>query len=214
MVKKPNAVLEKRPVLKQQLMRVLVGAFLVIGPVAVIAQALGHAQKLIQKAIAPIKKVIPDVTVGGVSMYTIAAFLLVILFCWLIGWFAMNTTLGKQLHDWVRATFLRRTPLYKKLQKRKEAQEDEEEAEARRPALIRITESWQPGVILDERTDDWLSVYIPDIPSGATGSVHILRKSQALPVDIPLEQFRTMLQAEDHGVRMWLDLVADAQGTA
>ncbi len=86
------------------------------------------------------------------------------------------------------------------------------------PPLAHVAGGWQPGVIVEEQDDGWATVFLPDVPSVATGRLYLVGEDRLLRLDVPPGAYRKKLAANGHGSADWLQALPearpDAAGTA
>ena len=96
----------------------------------------------------------------------------------------------------------------------KQAARSEEAAKASSPAvpaLAHVAGVWQPGVIVEEPTSGWATVFLPEVPGLATGRLYCLQDAQVLRLETPLDDFREMLSSSGKGSGDWLTALAAVQ---
>ena len=57
-----------------------------------------------------------------------------------------------------------------------------------KPVLAEIDEGLVPAFIIEELSDDLVTVFVPSVPTPLAGAVHILSRERVHPVDIPFTQ--------------------------
>lgn len=178
----------------------LTGLAVVLVPAIIVTNAVEHAHKAVAGVLT---KLSPKIQVlGGVGV-ALVVLLLILLACWLLGWLVSRTRVGKRLIEWEKATFLGKAPkLEKKLETRKKA--GEPKPKAPQPALAHVGGGWQPGVIVDEESDGWASVFLPDLPSTTAGRLYLLPQEQVRRLDVSLDDFQKRLTALGRETKDWL----------
>ena len=76
----------------------LIGGVVLLLPVVVVVAVMGQALALLSKAAAPLIAMLPDKTVGGVALATLAAVALLLLLCYAAGLLA-RAALGRRLSE-------------------------------------------------------------------------------------------------------------------
>ena len=191
----------------------LIGLAVVLVPVVVVLKSIEHAHKLLTHAASTVAPGLE--IVGGVG---IAAVILVAIFvaCWVVGWLVSRTERGQLLMAWEKSKLLGRTPLQlqkevKKVHALQAGQATATSPKAAQPALAYVAGGWQPGVIVEEQSEGWASVFLPDIPSVATGRLYLLHEDKLLRLDVPLDTYREQLISSGHGSGDWLQTLAEAR---
>ena len=57
-----------------------------------------------------------------------------------------------------------------------------------KPVLAEIDEGLVPAFIIEELSDDLVTVFVPSVPTPLAGAVHILSRERVHLVDIPFTQ--------------------------
>jgi uncharacterized membrane protein len=191
----------------------LLGLGVVLIPVVVVVKSIEHAHKLLTRAATTVAPGIE--VVGGVG---IGVLVLLFLFaaCCFVGWLVSRTDRGQRLVDWEASKFLPRSPLevqkeVKKVRTRGAGQAAPTPAKEVQPALARVGGGWQPGVIVKEQSGSWASVFLPDIPSVATGRLYMVHEDHLMRLDVPLDSFRKQLASSGHDSGDWLQALAKAR---
>lgn len=194
----------------------LLGLAVVLVPLVVALKSIEHAHKLLTRAASTVA---PGVeVVGGIGIATIIMTAIVVA-CWFVGWLVSRTDRGQRLMEWEGADLLARTPLQlqqevkkvRALQAGQTGGASAPQPKAAQPALAFVADGWQPGVIVEEQSEGWASVFLPDIPSVKTGRLYLLHEDHLLRLDVPLETYREQLISSGHGSVDWLQALAEAR---
>jgi len=191
----------------------LLGLLVILVPITIVAKSVEHAHEVVQQGVTKITPAVEQL--GGFTTTAVILFVLLIA-CWILGLILVRTELGRQWVEWEKAKFFTRSPLLQKQDKRLKSKQDgdTEPSPPARPALVRIEGGWQPGVVVEEQTDSWVTVFLPDIPSTSTGRLLCLPASEVMQLDVPLEDFRKQLTATGHGSQAWLRALSAAKPEA
>lgn len=180
------------------------GLVAVLTPIAIVVTSVGRAHKAVTNAA---KKVAPGVeALGGVDVALILLLVLLAV-CWFLGWLVTRTQWGRRLFEWEEAKYSARSPLMQKYVK-KSGKGAPAPTKQPQPALAHVAGGWQPGVIVEEQAGGWASVFVPEIPSVATGRLYCVHADQVLRLDLSLDAFRTKLTATGHGSEAWLQALS------
>ena len=188
----------------------LTGLAVVFLPIVIVSKAVEQAHKAVAGIM---KKVAPGIELLGGIGITILVLVLLLLACWLLGWIVSRTEFGRRLLAWERKTFLGKAP---KLQKEIETREKAGEPKPKDPlpALALVGGAWQPAEIVDEHSDGWVTVLLPDLGSTEAGRIYLLSREQVRRLDVPLDDFRKKLKARGRDTQDWLRALSeDAQAT-
>jgi len=189
----------------------LLGLAVILVPFVIVSGTIDHVHKLLSRAASEVSVPLDGVAGAGVA---IAIFLLILFACWFLGRLMTNTVLGQQILEWEKSKFLKPKLLKKSPLLAKQAARSEEAAKASSPAvpaLAHVAGVWQPGVIVEEPTSGWATVFLPEVPGLATGRLYCLQDAQVLRLETPLDDFREMLSSSGKGSGDWLTALAAVQ---
>ena len=89
----------------------IIGGFFVLLPVVVVLLLLSLAVATVITAIDPLMEILPIKGVGGLALTTLAAILLLLVFCFLTG-LLVQMRIGRLGKEWVERLLLERLPGY------------------------------------------------------------------------------------------------------
>jgi len=167
----------------------IIGGFFVLLPVVVVILLLSLAVATVINAMDPLMKMLPVKSVGGLAVATLAAILLILVFCFLTG-FLVQMRIGRLGKQWVESFLLERLPgyvMFKNLTRRLAGEEGLEFA----PGLVDLygSEARALGFIIEEHEDGNFTIFIPLSPMATVGQVFVLpgpnvQKLEAKFVDV------------------------------
>jgi len=163
----------------------LVGGLAVLVPVVALLAVIGWVADIALKAILPVFEWLPDKSVGGVSLTALAAIGTLVVGCLLAGLFA-ETAMIRFLGD--RAEWLAlAVPGYALMKNVGASLIGIEGKHPLRTVLVRFEASWQLGFLMETLPDGRPVVFVPTVPSGLVGRLHIVSadRVQVLVMSVP-----------------------------
>ena len=151
-----------------------IGGFLVLLPVVAVLALVGIAVATIIKIVTPIAGKLPIKTVGGLTLATLLAVLVILAFCFLAG-LLVRMRIGQLVQQRMENLLLQRLPgyvMFKNLTRQLAGQEGIEFA----PALVDLygSEARVVGLIVEEHADGKFTVFVPISPTATLGQVYLL----------------------------------------
>jgi uncharacterized membrane protein len=162
----------------------IIGGFFVLLPVVVVLLLISLAVATVVEALTPLMEVLPIKGVGGLAVATLAAFLVLLVFCFLTG-LLVQMRLGRLGKEWVERSLLERFPgyiMFKSITGRIAGKEGIEFA----PGLVDLygSEARAVGFIIEEHENGTFTIFIPLSPTATVGQVFILPGSQVQKLDV------------------------------
>lgn len=185
----------------------LLGLVVILVPAMIALKSIQHAHKMLHSAFSTLA---PGLRLLGGVGAALAILAILLFLCWLLGWIVSRTELGQRVLAWEKARYMGRSPLMQKVAAKQEAGTPQPVAEAI-PALADIQGGWQPCVIVGEPTDEWATLFVPEVPNVTAGRLVCLPRGQVLPLETPLDDFRKKLTESGHGSEDWLNALKKAQ---
>jgi uncharacterized membrane protein len=162
----------------------LAGGILFLMPIALVAIILERALALARKVAEPLAKQIPIESVVGLRMAMLLALGLILLFCFLTGFFA-RTALARKLTNWLETTVLSNLPGYEFFKSIGENLLNVAQLESNKVLFAHIGDTWQIGFQLEQLDNGLLAVFIPNAPNPNSGAVHFVTSDRVIPANIP-----------------------------
>jgi uncharacterized membrane protein len=156
----------------------ILGGLFVLLPVVVVILLLSLAVATVASAMKPLMELLPVKTLGGMAAVTLAAILLLLVFCFLTG-FLVQMRIGRLGKEWLERFLLDRLPgymMFKNLTRRIAGEEGIEFA----PGLVDLygSEARALGLIVEEHEDGKFTVFVPISPMATVGQVFLLPSSR------------------------------------
>ena len=184
----------------------VLGLVVILVPVAIVGKSVEHAHGVVHKGVTAVTPVIERF--GGVAT-TGLILLMLLLLCWILGLVLSSTQRGQQWIEWEKAKFFTKSPLLQKQSKRKKDAERKEEQKHAEFVLVPLDGGWAPGVVMAEHAG-WSTVFLPDVPSTASGRLVCFESAALRPLDVSIDAFRKTLMATGRGSETWLQALAGA----
>ncbi|HCP57449.1 MULTISPECIES: hypothetical protein [Pseudomonas] len=161
------------------------GGLLFILPLLLIGLLIEKAIHLLQGPIHKLLPVFEQHAVAGITLFTLAACLVLVLICFLAGLLA-TTDMAKNWLQSIEDHLLEKIPGYRLIQDTLVRFAGIEDAGAAQVALLVEGDGWQFCLVL-ESDEYWSSVFIPDGgPAGCSaGAVRVMPTSELRITDVP-----------------------------
>jgi uncharacterized membrane protein len=162
----------------------IIGGLFVLLPVVAVLLLISLAVATVVKALTPLMEILPIKGVGGLAVTSLAAILLLLVFCFLTG-LLVQMRIGRLGKEWVERWLLERLPgyiMFKNLSRRIAGKEGIEFA----PGLMDLygSEARAVGFIVEEHENGTFTIFIPLSPMATVGQVFILPGSQVQKLDV------------------------------
>ncbi len=156
----------------------ILGGLFVLLPVVVVILLLSLAVAAVVGVMKPLMELLPFKSVAGLAAVTLAALLLLLVFCFLTG-LLVRMRLVRLAKEWVERFLLERLPgylMFKNLTRRLAGEQGIEFA----PGLMDLygSEARALGLIVEEHEDGRFTVFVPLSPMATVGQVFLLPSSR------------------------------------
>jgi uncharacterized membrane protein len=156
----------------------IIGGFFVLLPVVVVLFLISLAVATVVTALTPLMEVLPIKGMVGIAVTTLAAILILLVFCFLTG-LLVQMRIGRLGKERVERFLLERLPgyiMFKNLTRRIAGEEGIEFA----PGLMDLygSEARALGFIIEEHENGTFTIFVPLSPMATVGQVFILPGSQ------------------------------------
>ncbi len=156
----------------------ILGGLFVLLPVVVVILLLSLAVAAVVGVMKPLMELLPIKSVAGLAAVTLAALLLLLVFCFLTG-LLVRMRLVRLAKEWVERFLLERLPgylMFKNLTRRLAGEQGIEFA----PGLMDLygSEARALGLIVEEHEDGRFTVFVPLSPMATVGQVFLLPSSR------------------------------------
>jgi uncharacterized membrane protein len=169
----------------------------VLIPVVLLWLVLVEAMGMVEELAAPVAEMLPVEALGGASVATLVALLLIVGFCFGAGLIA-RTTLGSRLGVWLEGRLLRRIPAYGMLKtlSRQLTGAGDAEASMFLPAVLTLPRgAFQLVYVIEEHANGFSTVLIPSVPAGLSGPLQYVPNELLRKLEVPLGSVVQSLQA-------------------
>jgi len=173
--------------LKSFLKSTVVGGVTFLVPLVLLALVLKNAMQFAAKVAVPIAKLFPFSHLGGVTVATLIAVIVLLLVAFLAG-LAARTALGRRMTRWFEDSILGGIPQYRMVKTMAEGLADVEEGGTLKPVLVFIDDVWQLAYRVEDLHDGWVAVFVPQAPTPMSGNVLFVEASRVRPLDIPMRE--------------------------
>jgi len=164
----------------------LVGGVMFLVPVALLLVVLKHAMAFAGKVARPIAANFPQAEVGGISVVSLVAALILLLIAFGAGLLA-RTPSGKRITRWFEESILGGMPQYRMVKSMAEGLTQVETGTGMQPVIVRTDDGWQLAYRLEELSDGWTALFVPQAPTPMSGNVMYVptQRVRALPIGMP-----------------------------
>ena len=169
----------------QFLRTTLAGGILFLVPIVVLVIVLGKALALTHKFVDPLAKRIPVESVIGLQTPMLLGVGVIVLFCFLAGFFA-RMALAQKIVSGLEAAVLSNVPGYEFLKGVGQSVLGIQPAEAYPVVLARFDDAWQIGFQVEALENGLVAVFVPDAPNAHSGAVYFMTPDRITPANIPL----------------------------
>jgi uncharacterized membrane protein len=170
--------------LLQFLRTTLVGGILFLVPIVVLGIVLGKALALVHKAVDPLAEHLPVESVIGLQTPLLLAIGVIVVFCFLAGFFA-RTALAQKLVSGLEAAVLSHMPGYEFLKRMGESTLGIEKEGSYPVVRVRFDDASQIGFQIEALEDGLVVVFVPGVPNANAGEVYFMTADRVSPVAVP-----------------------------
>ena len=170
--------------LLQFLRTTLVGGILFLVPIVVLVIVLGKALVLVHKVMDPLAEHIPVHSVIGLRTPMLLAVGVIVVFCFLAGFFA-RTALAKKIISRLEAAVLSSVPGYEFLKSMGESTLGIEKEGSYPVVRVRFDDASQIGFKIEALEDGLVVVFVPGVPNANAGDVYLMTPDRVSPVEVP-----------------------------
>jgi uncharacterized membrane protein len=156
----------------------VLAGFFVLLPVVVVLGLIGWVGATVIGVLKPVMAIFAIKSVGGMVSAALGALLLLLVVCFLTGFF-VRMHIGMVTKEWLEGILLDRLPgytMFKNLTRRLAGEQGLEFA----PALVDLygTEAWAVGFIVEELEGSQFTVFVPVSPMPTVGQVYLVPESR------------------------------------
>lgn len=162
----------------------LVGGLLFLVPIIALIIILEKALALTHKFVDPVAEHLPVHSLVGLRTPMFLAIGLIVLFCFLAGFFA-RTALAQKLVRELESAVLSNVPGYEFIKGVGESMLGVEKEGVYPVVLVRFDDAWQIGFRIEVLENGLVVVFLPGAPNPQSGAVHFLLADRVTPVAVP-----------------------------
>lgn len=171
----------------------LAGGILFLVPIIVAVIIIEKALSLTDKAVTPVAAHMPIESIIGLRTPKILAVGLIILFCFLAGFFA-QTAIARKIANWLDAALLSNLPGYEFFRSIGERILGVETREVHLAVLVRFDDNYQVGFVADRLANGLVAVYVPGAPNPHSGGLVFVTSDRVMPTTVPPQQMLKCLK--------------------
>lgn len=169
----------------KQLRDLLIDGALLALPLGAAAYLLYKAISLLIRLLAPVANLLPEGRWFGIAAAEIAAVAVLLITLVLLGAFA-RSALGRRIAETLESVVLSKIPGYQIVKSIAADFGGSERQADLRPALVRFDDNRVLGFIVEESAAaDMVTVFVPDAPGAASGSVVLVSHERVQRLDVP-----------------------------
>ncbi len=162
----------------------LLGGLLFLVPVVIVVLVLGKALSIVANLLLPIAHVLPQATFLGAEAPRLAAGVLLVLVCFLVGLLA-RTPRGRAMASRMERMALGKIPGYSIFRGTAPGLVGADASNCK-VALASIEEAWVLAFVLEKLENGLHVVFVPASPTPAAGSVYYLEDDRVKILDVPV----------------------------
>jgi len=162
----------------------LVGGLLFLVPLIVLVIVLGKALALAHQFVDPLAARIPVESVIGLRTPRLLAIGVIVLFCFLAGFFA-RTALAQKIVNRLEVAVLSNVPGYEFLKGVGGSLLGVEQKAAYPVVLARFDDAWQIGFRVEGLENGLVAVFVPGAPNPQAGAVYFMTLDRITPANVP-----------------------------
>ena len=165
--------------------RLIATGFVLVLPAVLAGIVIGRIYSFLGSLLQPLLDVLPGTAFRSPSVRAVAVVVGIVLLLLGVGLLA-RTVRGKAIGRWLEKTFLRHLPLYNVLRSLAWTLGAREEGESMTAALLEIGPGVrQFGLIVDRHPDGSVTVFLPESPNPAVGTLFVLDASLVTELRVP-----------------------------
>lgn len=161
----------------------LTGGFLILLPIYLSILLLAKMASAAMKLIAPVTAAI---AVSDQHRQAIAVVIIVVV-CFVAG-LVLRTGHGRRALGFLERHLLEKIPGYALVRGLAWRAGGAEDGDAFAPALVELEDGLVPAMIIEELPDARYTVFVPSVPTPATGALYVLTAERIHRINVPLHQ--------------------------
>jgi uncharacterized membrane protein len=188
----------------------LIGGVVFLLPLIVVIYVLGQGLALTAHAVQPVVALLPDKSVGGITLASVAALALLLLLCFgagLLARAAAGQAFAARFEDKLQAIY----PRYSVIKAMSQGLHGAVGKQMLKPVLVSFDDNQLIGFDMERLDDGRVVLYMPGAPDAWSGSVTLVSPERVQPLDIDPTDLAKALQGLGLGIA---GLMRDAQAGA
>lgn len=188
----------------QFLKTTVIGGVVVLVPIAVCAYLIGFVVEIVYKITTPIIKWFGFESGWVIAVAPVAACILAIILCFVLGLF-IQTTVGRFVGHTIERLMLRHLPGYQFLKQVSRQFVGKGGDDLGKPVLVRLGDCQQIGLLVEELPHGQVTVFVPLAPAMTLGSVLVVSESQVKRLAIPMSEALNVVGLMGYGMTKLLN---------
>ncbi len=166
----------------------LIGGLVIIVPIVLAVLILIEAVGLVLDILQPIVDLLPDKSIGGITIATLAALGLVLGACFAAG-LLLHSKSGAAATNWIEKKVLGLIPGYNMFRNIVRRVANFQDTADLMPAVVNTTPGTQVlAFIIEEHDNGDCTVFIPSSPALTVGSIQHVIAEKVRKLDVPIQQ--------------------------
>jgi uncharacterized membrane protein len=170
--------------------RTILAGLLVLAPIYLTGLLIAKGLESVAGVVKPLRHTLPQ----WLPNEEVLSLLLMLTLCFLVG-LAVRTGLGRWMQQKLDTNLLSRIPGYTQIRDLALQVAGDTQQKAWKPALVRFDDGLVQAFLVEECSDELVTVFVPAIPSVLTGEVYIVDRERVHLLDVP---FATALKSISH----------------
>lgn len=180
--------------------RTILAGLLVLAPIFLTGLLIAKGFESVASVVKPLRVALPHWIPNEEAL----SVLLLLTLCFLVG-LAVRTGLGRWMQQTLDTNLLSRIPGYTQIRDLALQVAGDTQQKAWKPALVQFDDGLVQAFLVEECSDELVTVFVPAIPSVLTGEVFIVDRQRVHLLDVP---FATALKSISHWGAGTKELVA------
>jgi uncharacterized membrane protein len=188
----------------------LLGGAIFLLPLVVVIYVVGQGLALMAKAAEPLISALPTKSVGGVTLATLAAMVLLLLVCFgagLLARAAFGRALSARFEDKLQTLY----PRYTVIKAMSQGLHDAVGRRVMTPVLATFDDHLALAYEMERLPDGRVVVYLPGAPDAWSGSVVLVTAERLAPLDIDASELTRSLRGLGRGTAALMSAAAAAR---
>ncbi len=180
------------------LVTTLIGGVVFLLPLIVVLYVLGQGLALTAHALQPLLALLPDKSIGGVTLASVAALALLLLLCFCAGLLA-RAAVGQAFAERFEARLQTLYPRYSVIKAMSQGLHGALGKQVLKPVLVRFDDHELIAFDIERLDDGRVVLYLPGAPDAWSGSVLLVAAERVQPLHIDAAELAKALQGLGRG---------------